>query len=50
MKILLDECISKKLRAYLPGHEVSTVTEKGWNGLFHGKLMTKCIDDKIISI
>jgi len=47
MKILLDECVTKKPKAYLPNHEVYTVTEKGWNGLFNGKLMTKCVEDKI---
>ncbi len=47
MRILLDECVTKKLKGYLPNHEVYTVTDKGWNGLFNGKLMTKCIEDKI---
>ena len=47
MKIVLDECVTKKLKAYLPNHEVYTVTEKGWNGLFNGKLMAKCVDDNI---
>ena len=31
----------------MPNHEVYTVTEKGWNGLFNGKLMTKCVEDDI---
>ena len=47
MKILLDECITKKLKGYLPNHEVYTVNEKGWNGLYNGKLMAKCVEDKI---
>src|ERR1700733_7155930 len=47
MKILLDEGVTKKLKAYLPSHEVYTVTEKGWNGLFNGTLMTKCMEDRI---
>jgi len=33
--------------SYLVGHEVFTVTEKGWNGLFNGKLMTKCVESGI---
>ena len=45
MKILLDECVTKKLKAYLPNHEVYTVSNKRWNGLFNGKLMTKCVED-----
>ena len=47
MKILLDECVTKKLKAFLPAHDVYTVTEKGWNGLYNGELMTKCVEDKI---
>jgi hypothetical protein len=47
MRILLDECVTKKLKRYLSGHEVFTVTEKGWNGLFNGKLMTKCVENGI---
>ncbi len=45
MKILLDECVTKKLKTYLTGHEVYTVTEMGWSGLFNGKLITKCVDE-----
>ncbi len=45
MKILLDECITKKLKAHLVIHEENTVTEMGWNGLKNGKLMTKCVEN-----
>ena len=44
MKILLDECVTKKLRPYLANHEVYTVTEMGWSGLKNGKLMAKCVE------
>lgn len=30
MKLLLDECISKKLSEFFPEFEVKTVTEMGW--------------------
>ena len=40
MKILLDECVTKRLKPHLPLHEVATVTEKGWSGLKNGQLMT----------
>ena len=40
MKILLDECVTKHLKPYLPGHEVSTVAEQGWSGFQNGRLMT----------
>ena len=40
MKIILDECVTKRLKPHLPQHEVATVTEKGWSGLKNGQLMT----------
>jgi hypothetical protein len=40
MKVLLDECVPRKLRRELPGHEVLTVTERGWSGIKNGKLLT----------
>ena len=39
MKILLDECVTKKLKAYLLEFDVQSVTEMGWNGLKNGKLL-----------
>ncbi|MDR2205037.1 MAG: hypothetical protein LBE36_02605 [Flavobacteriaceae bacterium] len=45
MKILLDECITKKLKFYLSEFEVFTVSEMKWNGIKNGKLMTLCIDN-----
>lgn len=41
MKILLDECVTKKLRSYLSPHEVFTVSQMKWNGLRNGNLMKK---------
>lgn len=32
MRVLLDECVPRKLRRELPGHEVRTVAEMGWAG------------------
>jgi predicted nuclease of predicted toxin-antitoxin system len=43
MKILLDECVTKKLKPYLSEYEVFTVTEMGWSDLKNGKLMAVCI-------
>jgi predicted nuclease of predicted toxin-antitoxin system len=40
MKILLDECVTKHLKPYLPDHEVSTVARQGWSGIKNGQLMT----------
>jgi hypothetical protein len=45
MKILLDECITKRLKPYLAEFEVFTVSQMKWNGIKNGKLMTLCIDN-----
>ena len=39
MKVLLDECVPRKLKRELMGHEVHTVTERGWSGTKNGKLL-----------
>ena len=39
MKVLLDECVPRKLRRELAEHEVLTVTERGWSGIKNGKLL-----------
>ena len=32
MRVILDECLPRKLKHELPGHEVLTVPEAGWAG------------------
>jgi len=39
MRVLLDECVPKRLRRELPGHEVVTVVEMGWSGIKNGELL-----------
>lgn len=39
MKVLLDECVPRKLRRELAEHEVLTVTERGWSGIENGELL-----------
>jgi len=39
MKVLLDECVARKLRRELAEHEVFTVTERGWSGIKNGGLL-----------
>lgn len=39
MRILLDECVPRRLRRELPGHDVHTVTEMGWTGKKNGELL-----------
>ena len=39
MRILLDECVPRRLRQELPGHDVSTVPDRGWSGKKNGALL-----------
>ncbi|WP_204150894.1 DUF5615 family PIN-like protein [Leptolyngbya sp. CCY15150] len=39
MKILLDECIDRKLAREFPNHEVKTVPQMGWAGVKNGQLL-----------
>jgi len=39
MKILIDECLPRKLKNELPDHEVKTVPEAGWAGTKNGALL-----------
>ena len=39
MRILLDECVPRRLRRDLAGHEVRTVAEMGWSGKKNGELL-----------
>jgi hypothetical protein len=36
MRVLLDECLPRKLGRLLVGHEVSTVQKAGWAGVVNG--------------
>ena len=45
MKILLDECITKRLKPHLTEFEVFTVSEMKWNGIKNGKLMILCVEN-----
>ena len=45
MKILLDECITKRLKKHLDEFEVFTVWELNLSGIKNGKLMTFCVDN-----
>jgi predicted nuclease of predicted toxin-antitoxin system len=41
MKVLLDECLPRKLGRLLVGHEVTTVQEAGRSGVSNGKLLAR---------
>ena len=40
MKILLDECIDRRLAKDITGHEVKTVPQMGWATSRNGELLT----------
>ncbi len=42
MKVLLDECVPRKLGRELADHEVQTVTKRGWSGIKNGNLLALC--------
>jgi hypothetical protein len=39
MKVLLDECLPRRLKIDLPGHTVFTVLDTGWSGTKDGPLL-----------
>lgn len=39
MRVLLDECLPRRLKTVLGGHEVQTVPEAGWSGKENGDLL-----------
>jgi hypothetical protein len=39
MRVLLDECLPRKLKNLLAGHDCTTAPEKGWAGIKNGNLM-----------
>jgi predicted nuclease of predicted toxin-antitoxin system len=39
MRILLDECVPRKLGQHLRPHSVTTVPQRGWNGIKNGELL-----------
>ncbi len=41
MKILLDECVTRKVKRYLSEFEVYTVGEMGFSGLKNGELLAE---------
>ena len=39
MKLLLDECVDRRLAKHLTGLSVRTVAEMGWSGIKNGQLL-----------
>ena len=44
MKILIDECVPRKFKKSLPGHECRTVPEAGLAGKKNGELLSKAVE------
>ena len=41
MRLLLDECVDRRLARDITGHDVSTVIELGWSGIRNGALLQR---------
>lgn len=41
MRVLLDECVDRRLAAEIAGHDVTTVPDAGWAGLANGELLAE---------
>jgi hypothetical protein len=39
VRVLLDECVDRRLARELAGHEVTTAPLKGWAGIQNGELL-----------
>lgn len=44
MRLLLDECMPRRLRREPPGHDVATVQDMAWAGLTNGELLRAAAD------
>ena len=41
MRVLLDECVDRRLAAEIEGHDVETVPGIGWAGVRNGDLLSR---------
>lgn len=39
MRVLLDECVDRRLARLIVGHAVTTVPQAGWSGVSNGDLL-----------
>jgi hypothetical protein len=44
MRLLLDECVPRRLGRLLEPHEVQTVPRAGWSGLRNGELLSRAAE------
>lgn len=45
MRVLFDECVPRPFRKHLPDFDVTTVSEKGWNGIENGELLALAAEE-----
>ena len=45
MRVLLDECVDRRLASDILGHDVKTVPEAGWAALKNGDLLARAERD-----
>lgn len=52
MRVLIDECLPRKLKRELPEHEAKTVAEMGWSSIKNGALLRLMVEqfDAFITI
>ena len=43
MRVLLDECLPRRLKNELPGTEAKTVPDCGWAGVKNGELLARAV-------
>ena len=39
MRVLLDECVDRRILRHLTGHQVTPVSKRGWAGVKNGQLL-----------
>jgi hypothetical protein len=39
VRLLLDECVDRRLAAFIPGHHVDSVQDVGWRSIQNGELL-----------
>jgi len=47
MRVLIDECIDRRIKPHLLGHDVWTVQDMGWVGKQNGELLREMIGSKL---
>ena len=46
MRLLLDECVPRRLKQDLAGHDVWTVVERGWSSKRNGELLKLMLQER----